>query len=179
MGDNTSRVTEYLKWTRVLAKIDSSIEARVTVCSPTMYGCTVLFSGHHSVLCTGIQILILLITNATNCDSVLVSTISVHSQRHRSLWNEPIHLLYIHYTIFWGGPRWPSGNTLASHLWGRSSIPGMASSVKAGSCLPLVGSLQYRTLTPTVCTGFLRPSNYPSWYDLYSVESDVKPQINK
>ena len=32
---------------------------------------------------------------------------------------------------------------------------------------------------PTVCTGFLCPSNYPSWYDLYSVESDVKPQINK
>ena len=31
----------------------------------------------------------------------------------------------------------------------------------------------------TVCTGFLRPSNYPSWYDLYSVESNVKPQINK
>ena len=30
----------------------------------------------------------------------------------------------------------------------------------------------------TVCTGFLCPSNYPSWYDLYSVESDVKPQIN-
>ena len=31
----------------------------------------------------------------------------------------------------------------------------------------------------TVCTGFLYPSNYPSWYDLYSVESDVKPEINK
>ena len=31
----------------------------------------------------------------------------------------------------------------------------------------------------TVCTGFLCPSNYPSWYDLYSVESDVTPQINK
>ena len=29
----------------------------------------------------------------------------------------------------------------------------------------------------TVCTGFLCPSNYPSWYDLYTVESDVKPQI--
>ena len=26
------------------------------------------------------------------------------------------------------------------------SVPGMASSGKAGSCLPLVGSLQYRTL---------------------------------
>ena len=31
----------------------------------------------------------------------------------------------------------------------------------------------------TACTGFLCPSNYPSWFDLYSVESDVKPQINK
>ena len=29
-------------------------------------------------------------------------------------------------------------------------------------CLPMVGSLQYRILTPTVCTGFLRPQNYPS-----------------
>ena len=29
------------------------------------------------------------------------------------------------------------------------------------------------------CTGFLCPQNYPSWYDLNSVESDVKPQINK
>ena len=32
---------------------------------------------------------------------------------------------------------------------------------------------------PTVCTGFLYPKNYPSWYDLYSVERDIKPQINK
>ena len=32
---------------------------------------------------------------------------------------------------------------------------------------------------PTVCTGFLCPSDYLSWYDLYSVESDVKPQMNK
>ena len=29
---------------------------------------------------------------------------------------------------------------------GSRSVPGMASSGKAGSCLPLVGSLQYRTL---------------------------------
>ena len=28
---------------------------------------------------------------------------------------------------------------------------------------------------PTVCTDFLCPSNYPSWYDLYNVERDVKP----
>ena len=31
----------------------------------------------------------------------------------------------------------------------------------------------------TVCTGFLCPQNYPLWYDLYSFESDAKPQINK
>ena len=42
--------------------------------------------------------------------------------------------------------RWQSGNTLASHLCGRGSIPVMAVSGKAGSCLPLVGSLQYTTL---------------------------------
>ena len=35
------------------------------------------------------------------------------------------------------GPRWQSGNTLASHLCGRGSIPVMAVSGKAGSCLPL------------------------------------------
>ena len=44
------------------------------------------------------------------------------------------------------GPRWQSGNTLVSHLCGRGSIPIMAVSGKAGSCLPLVGSLQYTTL---------------------------------
>ena len=44
------------------------------------------------------------------------------------------------------GPRWQSGNTLASLLWGWGSIPVMALSGKAGSCLPLIGSLQYRTL---------------------------------
>ena len=53
------------------------------------------------------------------------------------------------------GPRWQSGNTLASHLCGRGSIPVMAVSGKAGSCLPLVGSLQYRTLT-----------NYMYWFPL-------------
>ena len=35
----------------------------------------------------------------------------------------------------------------ATKLWGQGSIPVMAWSGKAGSCLPLVGSLQYRTLT--------------------------------
>ena len=56
----------------------------------------------------------------------------------------------------------------ASQLWGRRCG-------KVCSCLLMVGSLQYRTLTPTVCTGFLCPQNYPSWYDLYSVESDLNP----
>ena len=32
---------------------------------------------------------------------------------------------------------------------------------------------------PTVCTGFLCSPNSPSRYDLHSVKSDVKPQINK
>ena len=36
-----------------------------------------------------------------------------------------------------------------------------------------------RNTQRTVCTGFLCPSNYPSWYNLYSVESDVKSQISK
>ena len=58
-----------------------------------------------------------------------------------------IYLLITGFNVSFRGPRWQSGNTLASHLWGRGSIPGTASSGKAGSCLPLVGSLQYRTLT--------------------------------
>ena len=46
-------------------------------------------------------------------------------------------------------------NTLAFHLCGRGSTPVMAVSGKAGSCLPLVGSLQYRTL-----------ANYMYWFPL-------------
>ena len=42
-----------------------------------------------------------------------------------------------------------------SHHCGRGSIPVMAVSGKAGSCLPLVGSLQYRTL-----------ANYMYWFPL-------------
>ena len=57
-------------------------------------------------------------------------------------------------SVLWG-PRWQSGNTLASHLCSRGSIPVMAVSGKAGSCLPLVGSLQYRTL-----------ANYMYWFPL-------------
>ena len=51
------------------------------------------------------------------------------------------------------GPWWQSGNTLASHLCGRGSIPVMAVSGKAGSSWPLVGNLQYRTLV-----------NYMHWF---------------
>ena len=158
------------------------------------------------------------------------------------------HWKVYNYVLIFRGPQWQSGNTLASHLWGRGSITCTALSGKAGSVLPLVSSLQYRTLTNcmywfplpfqlpvviwpvqcwkrrktpnkqtnqvgklvvacrwsavystepywTVCTGFLCPSNYPSWYDLYSVDLFIwcftslstpvqcwkrrKPQINK
>ena len=66
-------------------------------------------------------------------------------------------VLQLHYVVDHPkvGPRWQSGNTLASHLCGRGSIPVMAVSGKAGSCLPLVGSLQYRTL-----------ANYMYWFPL-------------
>ena len=52
--------------------------------------------------------------------------------------------MYLHFTLCYvnRGPRWQSGNTLASHLCGRGSIPDMAPSGKAGSCLLLVCSLQ-------------------------------------
>ena len=49
---------------------------------------------------------------------------------------------------------------------------------------PYVGKLEvvYRWLAvysaepwPTAYTGFLCPQNYLSWYDLYSVESDIPP----
>ena len=36
--------------------------------------------------------------------------------------------------IFKSGRGGHSGRTLASHLWGRGSVPGTASSGKAGSC---------------------------------------------
>ena len=47
------------------------------------------------------------------------------------------------------------------------------------SCLLMVGSLYSTEPRPTVCTGFLCPQNYPLWYDLYSVDSDVNNRINK
>ena len=42
--------------------------------------------------------------------------------------------------------RWHSGNSLASHLWGWRFKPWTLGG-KLGSCLPMVASLQYRTLT--------------------------------
>ena len=45
------------------------------------------------------------------------------------------------------GLRWQSGNTLTSHIWDWGSVPDLTLSGKVGSCLPLVGSLQYITLT--------------------------------
>ena len=59
------------------------------------------------------------------------------------------------------------GNTLISHLWGLQFKPRTLCG-KVGSCLPMVGSLQCWTWTPTVCTDFLCPQTYPSWYNLYS-----------
>ena len=47
------------------------------------------------------------------------------------------------------GPRWCCGNTLDSHLWGRWFKPRTLRG-KVGSCLPVVGSLQCRTLTNCV-----------------------------
>ena len=61
------------------------------------------------------------------------------------LWAPSIKLRITLYTVHLcsqEGPRWQSGNTLASHLCGQGSIPIMVVSGKAGSCLPLVGSLQ-------------------------------------
>ena len=59
------------------------------------------------------------------------------------------------------GLKWCSGSTLASHLLGRRFKPWTICG-KVGSCLLIIVSLQYRTSTATVCTGFLRPQNYPS-----------------
>ena len=44
------------------------------------------------------------------------------------------------------GPQWRSGNTLISQLWGLWFSPRILCG-KVGSCLPMVGSLQYRILT--------------------------------
>ena len=66
-----------------------------------------------------------------------------------------VHPLY----IYSQGPRWRSGNTLASHLWGRWLKPRTLCG-KAGSCLPMVSSLQYRTLTNCM-HWFLLPTKLP------------------
>ena len=59
-------------------------------------------------------------------------------------------------------------------LW---QTPGLTSCGKAGSCLPLVSSLQYRTW-PTVCTGFLCPSSHHKITNKVT-RHDVKHYINK
>ena len=53
--------------------------------------------------------------------------------------------------VYCKGSRQSSGKTLASHLRDQSSNPSLTSCGKAGSCLPLVGSLQYRTWTNCMC----------------------------
>ena len=67
---------------------------------------------------------------------------------------------------------------LASHLWGWGSIPVMASSGKAGSCLPLVGSLQYRTLA-NLMYWFPLPFQLPVViWPVQCWKRRKKPQIN-
>ena len=90
-----------------------------------------------------------------------ISTVSTHTPLRHFSRNLKLYTQMLQYT-----------DTLTSHCkpW---TLCG-----KFGSCLPMVGSLQYRTLT-TVCTGSLCPQNYPSRYDLYSVESYIKTQISK
>ena len=78
----------------------------------------------------------------------------VHTFTHNSFRGIDNKIYSFTFKTVWG-PRWQSGNTLASHLCSRGSIPVMAVSGKAGSCLPLVGSLQYRTV-----------ANYMYWFPL-------------
>ena len=68
-------------------------------------------------------------------------------------------------------------NTLASHLWGRW-LKSLTLCGKVGSCLPMVGSLQYKTLTNCMYW-FDLPQKYLSLYHLYNIENNVKPQTNK
>ena len=65
-----------------------------------------------------------------------------------------------------------SGNTLTSHLLG---LPFKAQTLcgKVGSPLPMVGSLQYRSLTNFMYK-FPLPTKLPIIIDLYSVESEKK-----
>ena len=68
--------------------------------------------------------------------------------------------------------------TLASQLCGRP-FKSQTLCGKVGGCLLMVGSLQYRTLANCMYW-FPLPTKLPVMiYDLYSVESNVKPQINK
>ena len=75
------------------------------------------------------------------------------------------------------GPRWQ--NVTLSPPTSEAGVPFPAQPQVGKLVVACRWSAVYSTEPwPTVCTGFLCPSNYPSWYDLYSVESDVKPQIN-
>ena len=70
------------------------------------------------------------------------------------------------------GSCWKSPHTVSFHaspLWGRRFKPRTPCG-KVGSCLLMVGSLQYRTLTHQLYALVSSAhTNYPSWYDLYSV----------
>ena len=60
------------------------------------------------------------------------------------------HLHYCYWKRIWLHLHLKSAfqrNLSGSHLRGWGLVPGASSSGKAGSCLPLVGSLQYKTLT--------------------------------
>ena len=52
--------------------------------------------------------------------------------------------------------QWQCGNTLTSHLWDRRFKPWTLCG-RVGSCLPMVGSLQYRTLTHQLYPLVFRP----------------------
>ena len=80
---------------------------------------------------------------------------------------------------YYKGPRWQSGNTLASHLWDRGSNPGPTSSGKAGSCLLLVSKFTVQNTWHTECMYWFPPPTKLPVVIWYSVESNVKPQINK
>ena len=116
------------------------------------------------VSCTYVFVILKLIVHISlkvnqillKCDKVFVLHMQLFSSNQQNPCEPALHIATetLRACLF-EGPRWQSGNTLASHLCGRGSIPVMAVSGKAGSCLPLVGSLQYRTLV-----------NYMYWFPL-------------
>ena len=50
---------------------------------------------------------------------------------------------------------------------------------KVGSCLPMVLQFAVQNLDQLYVLVSSAHKNYKSCYDLYSVENDIKPQINK